>query len=225
MKRATLLIIVIMAFLVGCSTTGGVTHSVRKGETLWRICKTYDASIREVSRLNNIKDPTRIRVGQKLFIPGAPMQRGVALDAPVTKASYERRSNGPKVQLKGPVKGRFSWPVKGKVVKYYGKRGDGSNGIDIKAAKGTPVKASDAGIVAHTSDDMRVYGRLIILEHSDGYFTLYAHNDENLVDIGDTVPKGAVIAKVGNSGAAREYKLHFEVRDGRIVRNPLFYLP
>ena len=225
MKRVGLLFVIIMAFVVGCGTTGGITHSVRKGETLWRICRTYDVNIREVSRINNIKDPTKIRVGQKLFIPGAQTQRGVAVNVPISKAVYVTNDTTYRAAGRGPVKGRFDWPVKGKVVTYYGKKGDGNNGIDIKAAKGTPVRASDAGVVAHTSDDMRLYGRLIILEHSDGFFTLYAHNDVNLVSVGDTVSKGAVIAKVGNSGAARQYKLHFEVRDGRIVRNPLFYLP
>ncbi|MEE8573995.1 MAG: M23 family metallopeptidase, partial [Thermodesulfobacteriota bacterium] len=73
--------------------------------------------------------------------------------------------------------------------------------------------------------DMRLFGNLIIVEHSGNFFTLYGHNDVNLVKTGDRVRKGEVIGKVGSTGEAPSPRLHFEVRAGAKVRNPLFFLP
>src|SRR3989304_9736967 len=72
---------------------------------------------------------------------------------------------------------------------------------------------------------MRGYGKIVILKHVDGFFTVYAHNKENLVKMGEEVVKGASIATVGSSGNATTTHLHFEVRYGKTVRNPLFFLP
>jgi len=91
--------------------------------------------------------------------------------------------------------------------------------------EGTPIKAADNGTVAFEDSDMRGYGKIIILKHPDGFFTVYAHNRENLVKNGDSVEKGAKIGYVGSTGNASTAHLHFEVRDGKVVRNPLFFLP
>ena len=121
---------------------------------------------------------------------------------------------------------KFLWPVKGNVISNFGMRnGTRHGGIDIKAAEGVTIKAADTGVVAYIDSDMRGYGRIVILKHDDGFFTVYAHNRENLVKMGEKVEKGAPIATVGSSGNATTSHLHFEVRYGKTVRNPLFFLP
>ena len=105
------------------------------------------------------------------------------------------------------------------------RNGTRHGGIDIKTAEGVTIRAADTGVVAYIDSDMRGYGRIVILKHDDGFFTVYAHNRENLVKMGEKVEKGAPIATVGSSGNATTSHLHFEVRYGKTVRNPLFFLP
>ena len=105
------------------------------------------------------------------------------------------------------------WPVNGKVVSSYGTSGGQKNdGIDIAAAKGTPVKAAEGGKVVYAGGEVARMGNLLLIEHSGGYITAYGNNEELLVKKGDTVKKGQTIAKVGNSGGTPEPQLHFEVR-------------
>ena len=200
----------------------GVYHTVKKGETLWRICNTYGVSTKEISRVNKIRNSERIRVGQKIYIPGKSKLKKIT-NKSTKKANTKKSARQKKSKI---VKGRFEWPVKGHVSNQFGVNGGTSqDGIDILARKGTAIKASDNGEVVHATNDMRVFGNIIILRHKGDFYTLYAHNDKNLVKIGDNVKKGEKIAMVGNSGGADKYKLHFELRDGRNVRNPLLFLP
>ncbi|MEE9614134.1 MAG: LysM peptidoglycan-binding domain-containing M23 family metallopeptidase, partial [Thermodesulfobacteriota bacterium] len=197
----------------------GVYHKVERGQTLWRICYTYGVDIQEVAELNDIKDPTFIKVGQRIFIPGRSKVKKVIPYIPPeeTKRHYKKVTT---------YKGKFAWPVKGKLISPYGMRGgDMHKGIDIKAPKGTPIKASAAGKVVHSDNKMRGYGNMVIVKHPDDFFTVYAHNDKNLVKVGDSVKKGATIARVGDTGRASTYHLHFEVRVEKKTRNPLFFLP
>ncbi|MBI5286834.1 MAG: M23 family metallopeptidase, partial [Deltaproteobacteria bacterium] len=123
-------------------------------------------------------------------------------------------------------KGRFIWPVKGEVVSPFGIRGRiKHDGIDIAAMAGTPVLAGDDGEVMYSANTVRGYGNMIIIKHHGNFFTIYAHNEENLVKVGDMVKKGDVIAKVGNTGNTSGYHLHFEIRNSGRPRNPLFFLP
>lgn len=112
-----------------------------------------------------------------------------------------------------PPPARMSWPVHGKIVSGYGTSGGQKNdGIDIAAAKGTPVKAAEGGKVVYAGGEVAKMGNLLLIEHSGGYITAYGNNEELLVKKGDTVKKGQTIAKVGNSGGTANPQLHFEVR-------------
>lgn len=211
----------LMLFLLvlpGCMAGSGVVHTVGRGETLWRICHTYGVDMQDVAELNNIKDPTEIKAGKRIFIPGVSRVRKVEPFTPLPAEKYAE-----KVVVE---KDRFSWPIRGSVISEFGVR-DGAHhdGIDIKAAEGTPVKAADAGKVVFADSGMRGYGNIVILKHRDDFYTVYAHNKENLVRPGDDVTKGEVIAKVGSTGNASTPHLHFEVRQGKKVRNPIFFLP
>ena len=119
----------------------------------------------------------------------------------------------------------FSWPIAGDVSSGFGTRARGHHdGIDISSVKGAPVYASRDGRVIF-ADRLSGYGNVIIVEHSGGYATVYAHNDANLVRKGVRVRRGERIATVGDTGRARGPHLHFEVRKENVARNPLYYLP
>jgi murein DD-endopeptidase MepM/ murein hydrolase activator NlpD len=216
-------LVVFLLLLSGCVIGGGVTHTVKKGETLWRICRTYDVDMQDVAELNNIKDPANIKAGSKLFIPGATRVKKVpSYRAPRTR-SGSKYEGSDKIEIQ---KGKFDWPVKGRVSSRFGLRdGVRHDGIDIQAPEGTPIKAAGKGKVVFVENSMRGYGKIIIVKHDGDYYTVYAHNKENRVRRGDTVAKGEVIGTVGNSGNASGSHLHFEVRKGKKVRNPLFFLP
>ncbi|HOD17504.1 MAG TPA: peptidoglycan DD-metalloendopeptidase family protein [Candidatus Cloacimonadota bacterium] len=129
-------------------------------------------------------------------------------------------------QFSGP---RIPWPVKGKIIRDFGEESRGnntsviSNGIDIAVPEGTSVKCIEDGEVVF-SERYGGQGKLIIVDHKNGFFSVYAYNSELLVSKGASVKKGQVIAKSGKTGSAQQPSLHFELRkDGRAV-NPLNYL-
>ncbi len=122
---------------------------------------------------------------------------------------------------------KFAWPVKGKVISKFGAIGKGRNndGINIQAPKGTAVKAADKGTVVYAGNELKGFGNLILVKHSGGWITAYAHNQKLLVKKGQKVVKGEKIATVGDTGGVNEPQLHFEVRAGKKAVNPLSYLP
>ncbi len=123
----------------------------------------------------------------------------------------------------------FAWPVNGEVVSSFGARADGSrnDGIDIAAKRGSPVRAARAGRVHYAGNQLKSYGNIVIISHDNGWWTVYAHADDILVDEGQMVKKGDVIARVGSSGDVTQSLLHFEMRQGKERKpvNPLRYLP
>ncbi len=193
---------------------GGVYHVVKPRETLWRICKTYGVDMEYVARINGIRDPSRIRVGQKIFIPGA--KRVLRVKIPLEDLTPERKG-----KQKAP---EFSWPLKGRITRGFSSDSQRRHdGIDISAPLGTPIRAAASGRVAY-SGELRGYGKVIILEHRGGYYTIYAHNLINLVKEGQWVERGEIIAKVGRSGNAKGAHLHFEIRKGPKPLNPMRFL-
>ena len=223
LKKAIACLLVALLFIAGCAHKRGTYHRVKKGETLWRISYRYGVDIEELAAINGIRDPSRIKAGQVIYIPAKKKHKKVK------KKDY-RRSHTRKatraVPPKFAKKGRFIWPVKGRIISGYGMRGDSMHkGIDIKAREGTPIKAVEGGVVVYSDDAMRGYGRVIIIRHRDNLFTVYAHNRKNLVRKGDRVKRGQTIATVGSTGNATTSHLHFEVRSGSRALNPLFFLP
>jgi murein DD-endopeptidase MepM/ murein hydrolase activator NlpD len=120
----------------------------------------------------------------------------------------------------------FLWPVKGRVLAAFGSKGDGTHndGINIGAPKGAAVQAADAGVVAYTGNELRGYGNLILIKHSNGWISAYAHCDLILVKRGDKVTRGEVIARVGSTGNVGEPQLHFELRRGNRPVDPREHL-
>jgi len=213
----------------------GIYHTVKKNQTLWRICKTYKVSLQDVAELNNIKKTSQIKAGDKIFIPGA---KRVLWVKPVTKAptkqttkttvkKKKRKTSSKKSYQKKIIShsGMFKWPVRGTVIKRFGIYNKTKHdGINIKAPSGTAVKASSPGKVIFSSF-LEGYGNTIIIEHKNSYVTVYGNNRANLVRIGKIVKTGEKIATVGASAEkSNTPHLHFQIRKYDNPRNPAFYL-
>lgn len=216
-KQAVALLL--LAGAAACSRA--VYHEVRPGENLYRISKAYGVGVDTLIKVNHLSDPTRLEVGQRLKIPGADHTVPVNLVTPRSAEARPRRAQGaPRVTK------TFLWPVAGgTVTSGFGQRGHSfHDGIDISAPAGTEVVAAEDGEVIY-SDSLRGYGNCIIVRHTDGLATVYAHNQSNRVREGQHVRRGAVIGTVGDSGRTTGSNLHFEVRQDNVAHDPLYFLP
>lgn len=121
----------------------------------------------------------------------------------------------------------FAWPAKGKIISKFGAKEGGlyNDGINISASEGASVIAADNGTVVYAGNELRGYGNMILLKHSNGYVTAYAHASDLFVKKGDTVEKGQKIASVGSTGHVSAPQLHFSIRKGRKAIDPQSYLP
>jgi len=210
---ATLLLT--LSACVTSTTTGGVYHTVKKGQTLWRISKTYGIDMQTIAEYNDIYDKNLIYVGQEIFIPGAQKQLEVEV------YTGDTGDMGTIIVHKG----MFVWPTDGTVYSLFGVRwGQMHAGLDISANSGTPVLAAKDGTVVYAGRKGG-YGNLVILRHADGYETYYGHLSVISVTTGGSVTKGQKIGLVGSTGKSTGPHLHFEVRKDNKVRNPLFFLP
>jgi len=208
----------ISLWIVGCATIEtpteelfiiqrrGVYHKLGKGETLWRISKAYHVSIEEIIRANNIPDAAHVEENQLVFIPGATEVLPIV------------------VEDEDPRKDEFSWPVRGEVASFFNDRKGGhlSQGIGITARLGGIAGASRQGHVIF-SDYLPGYAHTVIVDHHDGYCTVYARHAKNLVGVGEFVNKGMPLGEVGATGS--EAFLYFEIRKNTVADNPLYYLP
>ena len=206
----------IAVYLSGCATvppppsisvqTGpGVYHKVKHGETLWRIAKTYGVAIDEIIRTNNIPNVAKVEENQLVFIPGATS---------IKEIKFDEQENDKE----------FVWPVQGKVIRYFhDRKGQMLNqGIDIQVSGAGTVKAARSGEVVF-ADALPGYGEMIILDHGDGFYSVYAQNSKLLVGFGENVRKNSPIAEVESTGDLAY--LHFQIRKNSNEQNPLYYLP
>ena len=120
----------------------------------------------------------------------------------------------------------FIWPVKGKVISSFGAKPKGlrNDGVNIKAALGTPVVASENGVVAYAGNELRGFGNLLLIKHQGGWITAYAHNNQILVKRGQKLKRGQKIATVGSTGNVTTPQLHFEIRKGKKAQDPRKYI-
>ncbi|MBC7906929.1 MAG: LysM peptidoglycan-binding domain-containing M23 family metallopeptidase [Rhodospirillaceae bacterium] len=126
-----------------------------------------------------------------------------------------------------PLAGKgFIWPCKGEVINEFGPlaKGQHSDGVNIAAPRGTPVKAAENGVIAYVGNELKGFGNLLLVKHADGWMTAYAHNDQLMVKKGESVRKGQQIATVGASGNVTSPQLHFEIRKGTEAVNPADYI-
>ena len=141
-----------------------------------------------------------------------------------TKISSDPSKKLPKISARSGSK--FVWPVRGRILSAYGAKNNGlfNDGINIGATKGTYVKAAENGVVAYAGNEVKGMGNLIIMQHSDGWMTVYAHLDSMSVKRGATVGVGQNIGKIGMTGKVDKPQLHFEIRKGTKAYDPTQYL-
>lgn len=126
-----------------------------------------------------------------------------------------------------PMSGNsFRWPVQGRIISEFGTKADGghNDGINVAVPVGTSVKAAENGVVAYAGDELKGYGNLVLIRHSNNWVSAYAHNEEILVKRGDQVRRGQVIAKAGRTGQVNQPQLHFELRKGSRPVDPTKYM-
>ena len=217
-------------------------HVVRKGDTVYSISRRYNVDMSLLARQNKIKPPYNIYEGQFLKLPGSivePTKTQIAARSSVKKSVAAGKKTATKktkpatkknaVRLPSPpsrAKGKFAWPVNGKVMTKFGSAGAGrhNDGINIRVAEGTSVRAAENGVVAYAGNELKGFGNLLLIKHADGWITAYAHNKQILVKRGQTVKRGQPVAKAGRTGNAKESQLHFEIRKGTKAVNPLDYM-
>lgn len=215
------------------------TYTVRKGDTLYSIGRRFGVDHKLLASRNRIGWPYTIFVGQQLYLTRPaptpeymPVPKKATPPASVSSkpgkpeksnATASRDYHAPAVN--GSSKTVLRWPVDGTVTSGFGHRGSRMHdGIDIGAAEGTPVRAAASGEVVYSDQRLTGYGKLIIIRHDNDLFTAYGHNQRNLVNKGDRVKAGDIIARVGHTGRASGPHLHFEVRRGTTPVDPLAYL-
>lgn len=217
---------------------GHTVHVVRSGDSISRIAARYSVTRKSLIDANKLARREQLRIGQRLVVPGARVEAGggpvQVIDAVLDHGDVLFVRAGPRrvptrLYMASPeVDGQaldFTWPVDGRIISPFGKRHGGWHaGMDIKAEIGTPILAAAPGVVISSGQEP-AYGRVIRVEHDSGFVTVYAHNLENLVETGDRVSGGTIIATVGRTGRATTPHLHFEVRQEGMAYNPLHLLP
>jgi murein DD-endopeptidase MepM/ murein hydrolase activator NlpD len=223
-------------------------HVVAPGETLHSIARLYRKSVMALAKANNIAPDTMVRVGERVVIPdvrtaaaapppaAAPQGEGTVGSLATADSPHSARLAAPVAPQaqESPLKAAepagglpsFRWPVRGRVIAGFGPKPSGlqNDGINLAVPEGTPVKAAEDGVVAYAGNELKGYGNLVLLRHSDGFVTAYANASEILVKKGDAVKRGQVIAKSGQTGNVTSPQLHFEIRKGATPVDPAQYL-
>lgn len=257
------------------STSTGVYHVVKKGETAYSIARAYSVSMETLAQINDIPDIAHIKEGQVIFIPDAqqviedvmvqarktgdleeettpkvvargappaatPQKTPAAPSVPAArpkppaaekeepKKSVEKAKEAlrPAEDVVVTEKGRLVWPVQGKVKTAFGIQPNKTfhNWIRISCTAGAPVRSAAAGVVIYSST-LSAYGETIIIRHSNGFATVYTHLKAREVQRDQTVKKGQVIARAGETDETGACFIHFEIRHHSKPKDPLIYLP
>jgi len=241
---------------------GSGEHTVRAGETLYSLGRSYNVSPFAIAKLNGLSSNAALRQGQTVRIPnkggagGGPVvasqqkparmpvannttsndDSGDQTDQPATETAQAEPQPAQQPQQQQMVDTQqpaqeagsltFRWPVKGRVISGYGSKPGGlrNEGINIAVPEGTDVRAAEAGVVAYAGNELKGYGNLVLIRHEGGWVTAYAHNKDLFVKRGDTVKRGDVISKAGQTGSVSSPQVHFEVRKGATAMDPMRFL-
>jgi murein DD-endopeptidase MepM/ murein hydrolase activator NlpD len=227
------------------ASKGAHVHVIVPGETLMSLSRRYRKPVGSIAAANRIPATTMVKVGDRIVIPGVTAHSAKAFTTPATPpaqpklASVETPQTAriatpePAAQAEAPVAEpmggapSFRWPVRGRVITAFGAKTDGqqNDGINLAVPAGTAVRAAEDGVVAYAGNELKGYGNLILVRHSDGFVTAYAHASELMVKRGDKVRRGQVIAKSGQTGNVSAPQLHFEIRKGSTPVDPMQHLP
>jgi murein DD-endopeptidase MepM/ murein hydrolase activator NlpD len=202
----------------------GVRHKVARGETIYTVAKRYGLDEAQAQVIVDypfnefLNDETfELVIGQSLMVP-----QGVKPTA--TAAQRARTTVGVLTPDAGSVSasGAFIWPTSGQIsqgYQFYHKA------IDISNRGGGSILAADAGVVVTAGwVDNSGYGNRVMIDHGNGYVTLYAHMSVTQVRVGQRVNRGDLLGQMGSTGRSTGVHLHFEIRQGGALLNPLSFL-
>lgn len=226
----------IAVFLAGCSFAAlnrPSQYTVKRGDTLYSIARSYELNWREVARWNNITAPYRLSPGQVLSLERYPAVASLPRSSGSTTTSRPKKKlpekkAAPPARAKQPAlvidrSKNWRWPSDGRVLRTYSQTAP-RHGIDIGGALGDKIVAAESGRVVYSGAGLKGYGKLLIIKHDDRFLTAYGFNRKVFVAQGDKVKAGQKIAEMG-VGPRNEHLLHFELRqDGQPV-DPQRLLP
>ncbi|MDB2513102.1 M23 family metallopeptidase [Alphaproteobacteria bacterium] len=204
-------------------------HVVRFGDSVNLISQRYAVSPFQLAQLNNLQAPFELAVGQRLQLPmsldfsvldsGVPEGASTATVAPVPTKTAVPRKKFVAPQL---GQGVFSWPVEGEIITEFGPsaRGVHNDGVNISSASGAPVMVSATGTVAFVGENIKNFGKLVLVKHDGGIITAYAHLQDIAVREGQVLTAGDTIGSVGATGRVDRPQLHFEIRKSRQPIDP-----
>ena len=199
-----------------------ITYIVRKGDTLGEIAACFKTRWYYIAKRNKIKNPNRIKIGQKLIIPPRSGKAATATGSSGTKRKSSSASSRPPTRAKSGI--NWIWPAQGKIIRKFSSKGSGKQGISISGKMGQKIVSAAPGKVVYSGEGLVGYGKLIIVQHKRDFLTAYAHNNRLLVKEGQSVKRGQTIAHMGKT-AAKSPRLHFEIRYKGNAVDPLKYLP
>lgn len=192
----------------------GIVHKVSPGDTVYSLAKKYKSDAQNIVNFpaNDFADldTFALNIGQILFIPDGVMPQAAPVYKPVTLPTF----------IAG-VGGKFIWPTQGIITQYPVSY---HLAVDIANASAPAVASGDGGVVTFSGCLKYGYGCHVIINHADGYQTLYGHLSSFTVNAGDSVGRGQVIGRMGSTGRSTGTHLHFEVRKNGVLLNPLSFL-
>jgi lipoprotein NlpD len=225
------------------------SYTVKKGDTLYSISWRYGMDYKDVARINGIRSPYTIYVGQKLRFTApprtatAPVNRAPAQTKPVQSKPTPKATTPPpppktssqpakpapaatqsQPKFVGNQHLQWRWPTEGPVVSTYSDSSPGRKGINIAGKAGQAIIAAASGKVVYSGNGLPRYGNLLIIKHNDVYLSAYAHSEKLLVKEGEVVTAGQKIALMGRTGTQRD-QLHFEIRRNGKPVDPIRFLP
>jgi murein DD-endopeptidase MepM/ murein hydrolase activator NlpD len=196
----------------------GVLHIVKSGDTLSAIATRYNAKVDDIRNLpsNSLQDENALlQPGQRIVVPGGtrpkpapPAPKPAPAPAAPAQAAAPAAPAAEAPTATGPATGHFIWPVTGRILQSYHPY---HRALDIESPIGTPIKAADNGTVVFSGWSNDGYGYHVIIDHGNGYRTLYAHMNRLDVKAGQAVAQGQSIGIVGMTGRTTGPHLHFEL--------------
>ncbi len=199
----------------------GIAHTVKSGDTLESVAKKYSAEAQSILDFpfNDVPDDFKLKVAQVLIVPDGVEPQVTQKSRPVPQ-SFRTGVASPTFQAPGG--GNFMWPVRAILTQYFSWY---HPALDIADRSGPSVVAADGGTVVVAGwPDNSGYGNRVVIDHGNGYTTLYAHFSNVYVSSGQKVSRGQLIAQMGSTGRSSGTHLHFEIRYKGIALNPLAIL-
>ena len=200
----------------------GVSHVVKGGDSLESVGKIYSAEEQAIMDFpfNGVPDDFKLQVGQLLIVPdGSPPE----VKAPPKRSQPQYLAQGPSSPaFSAPGGGEFIWPAGGSLTQYFAWY---HPGIDIANRSAPGIAASDSGTVVVSGwPDSMGYGNRVVIDHGNGYTSMYAHLSNIYVSVGDSVSRGQLIGQMGSTGRSTGTHLHLEIHYKGVALNPLAIL-